>query len=129
MYIGTPLDYLIIAIALIIITAIWNGLINKQMFKDTTPQQKQNTSDMWHTYGLFIRSLLILIMMMTYGWIGFFLGMIFGFLGYEKILNFSMGNKLNYRGGSRFDQFVGKYQLDWIVAALSIAGIITLSLI
>jgi len=114
-YIGTPIDYFIAAIAVMIFFAIWNGLINKQMFNDKTAEQKRATSALWHMIGVIIRAILIFISFISMGYIGGLVAIIAAYPIYDNVIDLIRGFKIGYYGESPFDQFAKKYKLDWIV--------------
>jgi len=128
MYIGTSIDYLIISLFLVVMFSIWNGLINKQMYQDITPEKKKATSKAWHKVGVLIRLLLGGIALISYGWTGALLALIFAYPVYDRLMNLVRGLPFNHFGESSFDQFTKKYKLDWIVLIISIILIVFLNI-
>jgi len=128
LYQGTSLDFLIISLFLIMMFAIWNGLVNKQMYQDKTLERKRATSKVWYKVGVLIRLGLGLIAFISYGYIGALLATILAYPVYDNLIDLVRGSKLSYYGESKFDQFAKKYKLDLVVLILCSVGIVLLYL-
>lgn len=119
----TNVLYLLLIVILMLLFAIWNGLINKQMYQDVTLIQKRNTSKLWHKVGVVIRLTLGGLSVLTYGELGGLIATILAYPIYEKVINVIRGLDFNYYGESTFDQITKKYALDWIVLIVCVLRI------
>jgi len=128
LYQGTSIDFLIISLFLIVMFAIWNGLVNKQMYQDKTLERKRATSKVWHKVGVLIRLGLGLIAFISYGYIGALLAIIFVYPVYDRLMNLVRGLSFNHYGESKFDQLTKRYKLDYITLGLCLIGITILLL-
>lgn len=114
-YTPTPIDYLLISLFLMVMFSIWNGLVNKQLYQDTTPERKRATSKAWHKVGVMVRLGLGLIAFLAYSHMGALLAVIFAYPVYDRLMNLVRGLPFNHYGKSKFDQITKKYKLDWAV--------------
>ena len=128
-YIGTPTDYFIAAITVIIFFAIWNGLINKHMFQDKTDEQKRATSALWHVVGVIIRAILVFIAFIASDYTGGLIAIIVAYPVYDNVIDLIRGFKIGYYGESDFDQFAKKYKLDLVVTILCTIGIVLINIL
>lgn len=104
MYIAAPVDYLIMTLLVTVMFAIWNGLINKQLYQDDTFEKQQATSKVWHTVGWIIRACLAIIVFLATSWVGLWVYIIFAWHLYDIIINLVRGLKWNHLGQNFIDK-------------------------
>lgn len=119
-YIGSPIEYFILAMLLMVLFSVWNGLVNKQMFQDKTEDEKEATSALWHYVGGIVRGILGLIGFLSLSWDGFLISVILGFFVYNKLMNVVRGLPFDHYGTKGWDKVVKKYKLDYFVAIISL---------
>lgn len=119
-YIGSPIEYFILAMLLMVLFSVWNGLVNKQMFQDNTADERKATSALWHYVGGIVRGILGLIGFLALSWDSLFVSVILGFFVYNKLMNIVRGLPFDHYGTEGWDKFVKKYRLDYISAIISL---------
>lgn len=92
-----------IIILIIILTAVWNGLVIKWGLE---PDKKKVTkiSVLWHAVGFVIRLLCAVAVYLYAGWIWFWIAVILSWHVYDIIINLIRGLKWYHTGQNFFDR-------------------------
>jgi hypothetical protein len=91
--------YIIIAIILLI--ALWNGLI---IVWGLQPTKNKKLQTLWHGVGFVIRGLLSLLIYIQFGMFYFWISVILNWHAYDIIINVVRGLKWSHTGQNFFDK-------------------------
>lgn len=104
---GTILLTNIGLILILALTAYWNGLVIN--WKQNKNGKEVYYSKLWHSVGLMIRIIILVLMMINFNIYFLIGGVILSSILYNMIINLTMGSKLFYIGRtSTIDKLIRK---------------------